>query len=154
MCYPFFLHVTNLDPLLFSHCFFSGDTLFLGQDSTAAWGSNSGPLSLSLLPFIDFSGVIGVNFFKKQMKRIQVRRNYNQVHMVWHKAVSEHWHLVATKLFTKNTKVQFVVSVLKEDYLSSSPSLGDVMGDIGKHYALSAWHTPLSDSTRESFRKE
>jgi hypothetical protein len=71
---------------------------------------------------------------------IRVPRVQDQVHMVWHQAVSLHFHVRLARLLPKKVPVNLPIAVFKEDRFPTIATLRHVMRETGYNHARQTCH--------------
>jgi hypothetical protein len=71
---------------------------------------------------------------------IGLSRIQDQVHVVWHQAVSPDFHIRLARLFPKKIAVNLLIAVFKENRFSTIATLRHVMRETGYHHAGQTRH--------------
>jgi hypothetical protein len=71
---------------------------------------------------------------------ISVPRIQDQVHMVWHQAVSPDFHVRLARLLPKKVPVNLLIAVFKEDRFATIATLRHVMRETGYNHARQTRH--------------
>ena len=67
-------------------------------------------------------------------------RIQDQVHVVWHQAVSPYFHVCLAHLLPKKIAVNFLIAVFKENRFSTIATLRRVVWQTGYHHAGQTRH--------------
>jgi hypothetical protein len=62
---------------------------------------------------------------------LSLLRIQDQVHVVWHQAISPHFHVRLARLLAKQIAVNLLIAIFKEYRLSSTTTLGHVVRETG-----------------------
>ena len=71
---------------------------------------------------------------------IGLSRIQDQVHVVWHQAVSPHLHVRLTRLLAKKIAVNLLIAIFKENRFPTIATLRHVMRETGYHHAGQTRH--------------
>src|SRR5271170_368254 len=91
-------------------------------------------------PCIDEIGVAAMCLAHGTAEPIGLWRIQDQVHVVWHQAVSPDFHICLARLFPKKIAVNLLIAVFKENRFSTIATLRHVMRETGYHHAGQTRH--------------
>jgi hypothetical protein len=91
-------------------------------------------------PCIDEISVAAMCFAHGTAEPIGLSRIQDQVHVVWHQAVSPDFHIRLARLFPKKIAVNLLIAVFKENRFSTIATLRHVMRETGYHHAGQTRH--------------
>ncbi len=91
-------------------------------------------------PRIDEIGVAAMCFTYRTAEPIRLPRIQNQVHVVWHQAVSPHFHVRLARLLPKKIAVNLLIAVFKKNWFSTIATLRYVVRETGYHHAGQTRH--------------
>jgi hypothetical protein len=89
---------------------------------------------------MDEIGVAAMCFAHGTAEPIGLSRIQDQVHVVWHQAVSPDFHIRLARLFPKKIAVNLLIAVCKENRFSTIATLRHVMRETGYHHAGQTRH--------------
>ena len=79
-------------------------------------------------------------FAHRTAEAIRLPGIQDQVHVVWHQAVSPHFHVRFARLLAKKIAVNLLIAVFKENRFSTIATLRHVVRETGYHHAGQTRH--------------